>query len=173
MVVKLALVEVAAARTHALDGRLVAHVVVDLLQATVLPVEDNLLGTAFRLAQENAVDVVHHLLGMKHAGDAARDDGLAAFVVFVGDGPAAFHLRGEHHREGHEVTFLIKIDRLDVLVGERDVDVFRQSGGKSHRAVGRQVKRRLTRQFVPLRINQFQLDSVHSTLLILQKYKKI
>ena len=41
--------------------------------------------------------MVHHLLGMKHGGDAASHDELAALMVFVGNLPSALHLRGEHH----------------------------------------------------------------------------
>ena len=137
VVVKIALVKVATAGAHRSNIRHVANVVVDLLQASILPVLDDLLRTTFRLAQKHAVDMVHHLLGMQHSRDASSQDGFTAFVVFICNGPAALHLRGKHHGEGHKIAFLVKINRLHILVGERNVDIFGQSGSKSHRTMRR------------------------------------
>ena len=124
VVVKVAFVEVTTAWPNALDRRLVAHEVIYLLQASVLPVEDYLLRAAFRFAQKHAVNMVYHLLGVKHGRDSASENFLASFVVLVGNSPAAFDLCSEHHRESHNVAFLIKINRFHVLVCERDIDIF-------------------------------------------------
>ena len=132
-----------------------------------------MLGTAFRLAQENAVDMIDHFFGVQHGRNATREDSLAPFVVFLGNGPTPFHLCGKHHRERHKVALLVKIDRLHIFIGKGNIDIFRQSGGKSYGAMRRQVECRLARQFVPLRINEFQFDCIHFILLKLQKYKKI
>ena len=125
MIIEFALVKVAAARTHILDGRLVAHIIVNLLQAAILPVLDDLLRAAFRLAQENAIDMVDHFFSVKHGGNATSKHSLATLVVFFGDSPTAFHLRGEHHRQCHEVAFLVKVDGFHVFVGKRNVYIFR------------------------------------------------
>ena len=173
VVVEVTFVEVATTWSHALDRRLVAHEVVDFLETSVLPVEDDLLGATFRLAQKHAVDMIHHLLGVKHGRDAAGKDFLATFVILVGDSPAAFDLRGEHHRESHNVAFLIKINGFHVLVGKRNVDILRQGSGKSHRPVRRKIERSLPRKLVPFRVNQFQLYSFHIKTILLMQTTKI
>ena len=96
-----------------------------------------MLGTPFRFPQENAVDMIDHFFGVQHGRNATGEDGLAPFVVFLGNSPTSLHLGGEHHGKGYQVTFFIKINRFHILVGKRNVDIFRQSGGKSNRAVRR------------------------------------
>ena len=92
MIVELTLVEVTPARADRLNGRHLPHIVIDLLQLTAQEVLHDLFGAALALAQEEAVNVVNHLLGMQHRGDAASHDQLAPLVILVGNLPSTLHL---------------------------------------------------------------------------------
>ena len=161
VVVEVALVEVAAARPYVLNGRHLSHIVIDLLQFAAQEVLHDLFHAPLALAEEEAIDVLHHVLGMKHRRDAARHDELAAFVVFISNLPAALDLRRKHHRERHDVARLVEVDFLDVLVGERDIDIIRQGSSESHWAVRGKVKGRLPAQLLPLRVDEFHFDCLH------------
>ena len=62
--------------------------------------------------------MIHHLLGMKHSGDTAGCNQLAALMVLIGYLPAAFYLRAQHHGQCNAVTLLVKIYRLNILIGK-------------------------------------------------------
>ncbi len=98
---------------------------------------------------------------MQHGGDAAEHHGNAAGTETVGNGPATFHLCGEHHRDVNNFHIFVEIDLFHVFVGEFYIDIFGQSGGKNHRAVGRQSEGGLPRKLVPARVYKSGFDSVH------------
>ena len=141
VVVQLTLVEVATAGADTLYGRQLSHIVIDFLQLTADEVLHNTVHTSLTLAEEQRVDVVHHLLSVQHRRDAAGHDQLATLMILLGNLPAALHLRGEHHGQRHDVALLVEVYRLHVLVGERYVHILRQSACESHRSVRWQVER--------------------------------
>ena len=153
VVVEFTLIEVAAAGTDALDGRQLSHIVIDFLQLAAYEVLHDAVHTSLTLAEEQRVDVVHHLLSMEHRRDAAGHDQLATLVILLGNLPAALYLGGEHHGQCHDVALLVEVDGFNILVGERHIDVVGQRARKSHRSVRRQVESRLPGEFLPLRVD--------------------
>ena len=97
MVIQLTLIEVAATGAYTLDGRHLAEIVIHFLQFATDEVLHHSFHAAFALAKEQAVYMVHHLLGMQHRGDATGHHQFAALMVFVGNLPTTLHLGGEHH----------------------------------------------------------------------------
>ena len=131
------------------------------MKAASLEVLEHCGDAPFDLAEEDRVGVGRHLLGMEHGGDAAEDHRHAPLAEFPRDLEGPRQLAGQHHRDRHQVGSGGEIDRLQVLVGEVDLDLRRQRGGKDHRAVGRQVKFGLAVEFGPAGIDQFQLHRVN------------
>ncbi len=111
----------------------------------------------FDLAEEDRIGVARDLLGMEHGGDAAEDHRPAALAEFPRHLEGARQLAGEHHRDRHQVGGGLEIDRLEILVGEGDLDLRRQGGREDHRPVGRQVEFGLAVEFGPTGVDQFQL----------------
>ena len=140
MVVEVAFVEVAAGGPDVLDGRLAGHVVVDALETAAAEVVDHLLHAALGFAKEDGVGMLHRLFGVQHGRYAPEEHLFASSAVFVRDGPSAFDLRAEHHRYGYEVARLVIVERFDILVRERHLDVLGQCGCKHDRPVWGQVE---------------------------------
>ena len=157
VVVELAVEDLAPGGADQGDVRRVVHVVVDRLESPVPEVVEHRRDTPFHLAEEDGVGVAGHFFGMEHGGDAAEDHGQAARAEFPGDLKSPRQLTGEHDRYRHQVGGCFEVDRLEVFVGEVDLDLRRQGRGEDHRPVGRQVELGLTVEFGPTGVDQFQL----------------
>ena len=157
VIVKLPLQDVPAGRADGSDRRKICQVVVDLPEPVVSKIVQDLFHPSFRLAEEDGVGVKGRLFGVKHRCNAAADDRQSSFAVLVRNFPTPFHLARQHHRNPDEVRLIVEIDRLQVLIDEGNFHVSGQCRSKDDGAVGRKMELRLTSQFLPFRVDQFEL----------------
>ena len=127
----------------------------------LLEVVDHLGEAPLGLAEEDRVGVVRHFGRVQHGGDAAEDHRHPPFAKLPGDLEGPRQLRGQHRRDRHQVGGSGKIDRLQVLVGELQLDLGGDGGGEDHRSVRRQVEFGLPVELGPARVDQLQLHRVN------------
>ncbi len=169
VIVEIPLQDIAPGRTDGSRRRMIAEVVVDGLQAAVLPVREELPHPPFRLPEEDGIGVLHRLFGVEHRPDPPADHRNAPAAVLISDLPSPFHLAGQHHGDADDIGGALRREGLDVFIDEFHLPLRGKGGGEDHRTVRRQVELGLPVQFLPAGIDQ---SKFHLTVPLMLPGKK-
>ena len=138
--------EIVAGQRHA-DHRVQRRRLVEPLHGPAPEVVEQLVHDQLGLADDHGIAMGQGLARHETGMHAPHDHGNASGAKGIGDIVAAIDIAG-HRGNADEVGLQVKVDGLDVLVGEHDLVVFARNAGCN----GKQTRERRIKR--PIQINR-------------------